>query len=338
MTMPGRSYSAGSGYRYGFNGKENDNEVKGEGNQQDYGMRIYDLRLGRFLTVDPLIRKYPELTPYQFASNSPVSGIDIDGLEYYFASDGSYLGQSKKGGTQIRIAHSYKILKDGTYAISNWQELKQHSASDTYKGRDEAGNTLTGLTHVSNKDFGRMSAYMNVVLEKEGRGLYQAEEAVLKQSVGIKKGSGMSKLLGDNNNYGLLDFKHSAFSILGLGTESNSLIEYNGTVYNPNEFGNLVWGAGIAALGVTIDPVALAEVGTKAAKGLTATDEPHDRNAIIQGVQIGTAVRAAVLGNKKALKDKDAVEIMNGANQSYNNGQATKDYEHEKEVQRNNIP
>jgi hypothetical protein len=39
--MPGRKFSGGN-YRYGFNGKENDNEVKGEGNQQDYGMRIYD--------------------------------------------------------------------------------------------------------------------------------------------------------------------------------------------------------------------------------------------------------------------------------------------------------
>ncbi|HVG16539.1 MAG TPA: RHS repeat-associated core domain-containing protein [Chitinophagaceae bacterium] len=68
-------------YRYGFNGKENDNEVKGEGSQQDYGMRIHDPRLGRFLSVDPLQEDYPELTPYQFASNTPVWAIDIDGLE-----------------------------------------------------------------------------------------------------------------------------------------------------------------------------------------------------------------------------------------------------------------
>ena len=82
MTMPGRKYNQGnSKYRYGFNGKENDNEVKGEGNQQDYGMRIYDPRLGRFLSVDPLSPKYPELTPYQFASNSPIQGIDLDGEE-----------------------------------------------------------------------------------------------------------------------------------------------------------------------------------------------------------------------------------------------------------------
>ena len=79
--MPGRRYSAGSQYRYGFNGKENDNEIKGEGNQQDYGMRIYDPRLGKFLSVDPLTRSYSELTPYQFASNSPICGIDEYGLE-----------------------------------------------------------------------------------------------------------------------------------------------------------------------------------------------------------------------------------------------------------------
>jgi len=83
MLMPGRTYSnAGAKYKYGFNGKENDNEVKGDGNQQDYGMRIYDPRLGRFLSVDPIASKYPMLTPYQFASNRPIDGIDLDGFEF----------------------------------------------------------------------------------------------------------------------------------------------------------------------------------------------------------------------------------------------------------------
>jgi RHS repeat-associated protein len=80
MIQPGRKYSVDS-YRYGFNGKENDNEVKGEGTQQDYGMRIYDPRLGRFLSVDPIAKDYPELTSYQFASNTPIWAIDLDGLE-----------------------------------------------------------------------------------------------------------------------------------------------------------------------------------------------------------------------------------------------------------------
>jgi RHS repeat-associated protein len=89
MQMPGRIFNSGN-YRYGFNGKENDNEVKGDGNQQDYGMRIYDPRLGRFLSVDPLTKDYPWYTPYQFAGNKPIWAIDLDGLEEHKLSDVIY--------------------------------------------------------------------------------------------------------------------------------------------------------------------------------------------------------------------------------------------------------
>jgi RHS repeat-associated protein len=83
MLQPGRSYLSpnGSQYRYGFNDKENDNEVKGEGNQQDYGMRIYDPRIGRFLSIDPLTKKFPHYTPYSFSGNSPIWLIDKNGAE-----------------------------------------------------------------------------------------------------------------------------------------------------------------------------------------------------------------------------------------------------------------
>jgi RHS repeat-associated protein len=79
MTMPGRKFTAASGYRYGFNGKEVDTEVKGDGNQQDYGMRPYDPRLGRLISVDPLTKKFPWYTPYQFAGNNPIRNIDFLG-------------------------------------------------------------------------------------------------------------------------------------------------------------------------------------------------------------------------------------------------------------------
>jgi RHS repeat-associated protein len=66
-------------YRHGFNGKENDNEVKGTGNSVDFGARIYDSRLGRFLSVDPLFKEYPNISPYAFVANSPIRFIDYDG-------------------------------------------------------------------------------------------------------------------------------------------------------------------------------------------------------------------------------------------------------------------
>lgn len=79
--MTSRGYNSPD-YRYGFNGKENDPEVVSTGQgTQDYGMRIYNPALGRFLSVDPLAPEYPWYTPYQFAGNTPIQAIDLDGLE-----------------------------------------------------------------------------------------------------------------------------------------------------------------------------------------------------------------------------------------------------------------
>ncbi|MCA6438219.1 MAG: hypothetical protein IM592_17295, partial [Bacteroidetes bacterium] len=76
--MPGRNFNA-SNYRYGYNGKENDNEVKGTGNSLDFGARVHDPRLGRFLSTDPLSTTYPSISPYCFAANDPIRFIDVDG-------------------------------------------------------------------------------------------------------------------------------------------------------------------------------------------------------------------------------------------------------------------
>ncbi len=47
---------------------------------------MYNPKLARFFSVDPIAKKYPELTPYQFASNRPIDGIDLDGLEFLKSS------------------------------------------------------------------------------------------------------------------------------------------------------------------------------------------------------------------------------------------------------------
>jgi len=78
--MQTRTWSS-EAYRFGFNGKEIDDEISGEGNQQDYGMRIYNPRLGKFLSVDPLFKDYPFYSPFHFAGNRPILCIDLDGAE-----------------------------------------------------------------------------------------------------------------------------------------------------------------------------------------------------------------------------------------------------------------
>ncbi|WP_222165492.1 RHS repeat-associated core domain-containing protein [Edaphocola aurantiacus] len=68
-------------YRFGFNGQEKDNELKGVGNSINYKARMQDTRVAKFLSLDPLSQKFPMLTPYQFASNNPILNVDLDGLE-----------------------------------------------------------------------------------------------------------------------------------------------------------------------------------------------------------------------------------------------------------------
>ena len=64
-----------------FNGQEADNEVFGENGLFAFEFRMYNARLGRFWSVDPLAAKYPWNSTYAFAENSPIGYLEMEGLE-----------------------------------------------------------------------------------------------------------------------------------------------------------------------------------------------------------------------------------------------------------------
>ena len=66
-------------YRYGFNGMEKDDEFTNSSSHYDFGNRIYDSRVAKFLSRDRLANKYPEQSPYVFAANMPIVAIDAQG-------------------------------------------------------------------------------------------------------------------------------------------------------------------------------------------------------------------------------------------------------------------
>jgi RHS repeat-associated protein len=79
-------------YRYGFNGKENDPEgMGGGGTTYDYGFRIYNPQIGKFLSVDPLSASYPWNSTYAFAENRVIDGVDLEGGEWKSAHKVSVL-------------------------------------------------------------------------------------------------------------------------------------------------------------------------------------------------------------------------------------------------------
>ncbi len=82
MLMPGRHDElSGRTYAYGFQGQERDDEVKGAGNAINFKFRMHDPRLGRWLSVDPLQAKFPDVSPYNFAVNNPILLVDPNGKE-----------------------------------------------------------------------------------------------------------------------------------------------------------------------------------------------------------------------------------------------------------------
>ena len=80
MIMPGRNYRD-SIFRFGFNNQEKDNEVYGIGNAINYKARMEDDRIARFFSPDSKFRTYPYYSTYQFAGNTPIQAIDLDGKE-----------------------------------------------------------------------------------------------------------------------------------------------------------------------------------------------------------------------------------------------------------------
>jgi len=111
--MPGLKNPNGE-YRYGFNGMEKDDEVKGSGNSLDFGARIYDSRIGRWMSVDPMAREFSDESPYIFAGNNPVFYLDGDGeikVTYYtmLNDDGTKTKICKVD--KEEVAYKWKLTK-----------------------------------------------------------------------------------------------------------------------------------------------------------------------------------------------------------------------------------
>lgn len=114
---------------------EKDNQVKGQGNSLDFGARIYDSRLGRWLSLDPKATKYPGHSPYHFSLNSPLMCRDPDGRDVEVAIKRNPQGG---GGTMtfrstvfVSGSNAAAIVDQSNKAFGEW---KNKSGTYTDKG------------------------------------------------------------------------------------------------------------------------------------------------------------------------------------------------------------
>ncbi len=133
MAMPGRNYQNDK-YRYGFNGKEKDKDISV--GDLDFGARIYDGRIGRWLSLDPLQRKYPNESHYAYVSGSPLIFADKDGRDKIITI--TYIDKDGKSGTTTTV------IKD---KYINYQRIdKPGFGNDIYVRYDEVVNIVVDFS------------------------------------------------------------------------------------------------------------------------------------------------------------------------------------------------
>jgi len=167
MIMDFRGKNAASAeYRFGFNGKEKDDEIKGTGNSLDFGARIYDPRTGRWLSIDPLFKNYPNLSSYNFCANNPICFLDINGKKifiYYENEKGEQISYEYKSKLKPpdnpfvqqtvaaldKIASSPKVadklsflVETKDYNINIMSHYENISWNSTSKSKDKNGNEI----------------------------------------------------------------------------------------------------------------------------------------------------------------------------------------------------
>jgi RHS repeat-associated protein len=148
-----------NGYSYGFNGQEKDNEVKGVGNSLDFGARVYDSRLGRWLSLDPLMAKYESISPFVGMANNPIFFVDVDGRILILKGNGADIDRvvtqmQKSVGDLYTVSVNKKGLVSMTKnanAVSQ-PTIKQQSAIDIYKKITDPNGDKTKVNVVNNKD------------------------------------------------------------------------------------------------------------------------------------------------------------------------------------------
>lgn len=126
--MPNKHTTDGN-YRYAFQGQEKD----GETGMEAFELRLWDGRLGRWLTVDPQ-HQYP--SPYLGMGNNPISRIDPDG-----GSDDFYKQLDSNGnGTGV-----YEWF-EGSGQIEGYQHLGVAFTDSTTGawGESRYGSIVTG--------------------------------------------------------------------------------------------------------------------------------------------------------------------------------------------------
>jgi len=283
--MPGRKFTSGS-YRYGFNGQEMNNDVKGIGNSYTAEFWEYDSRLGRRWNVDP--KPTEGLSLYSAFRNNPIWFTDLRGDTTIIDDNGIVTRNDKNG--------------DG---------LLFHS----YTNKDEKGKTVSQLTRIYLNDKKIDAQQMDLfdVGKKLVRFLNEKEVNWILNKAGADDyvPGQVSDIRMTAEAYGAFDFGPNVLrpNIIGQDgaegltmtdpypdawNQNGGFIVYIGAAslraYNIPDAGNFLFGAAAGRTGV---PYLKLVVGAQLNSGMTGNglDTKEDQSALAQGYLYSTHLK-----------------------------------------------
>jgi RHS repeat-associated protein len=154
---------------YTFSGKERDMETR----LSYFGARYYDAGLSIWLSVDPLVEKYPSLSPFNYAINNPVMYIDPDGRSVIcetcpegaqwdvYRNDQQIWNYNPEGNNVWAVIDGEAVI--GSYSSSSESQNADFSVDPTYAGwfYEATKNTASNIKRIASNEYVRQRLINN---------------------------------------------------------------------------------------------------------------------------------------------------------------------------------
>ena len=159
-------------YRYGFNGMEKDAEMHGnDGDSYDFGARMYDARVGRWLSRDPEFKRYPSFSSYCSFANNPLVFVDPDGRVLKVSFDNEAERLQAQATLQKLTNDKVEVLSDGTVKLTESnQNPNKNLSNGTQLLRDVSEHKRLTTIVVENSPRGSTEEATNKTNSENGTG------------------------------------------------------------------------------------------------------------------------------------------------------------------------